>query len=70
VRLGQLKVVDHFVVVDGDRTLILDSEEKYPIALSVSTLQMCGGKEADKLEVFEVRELRKAAGALEPATNK
>ena len=60
VRLVQPHVVDHCVVVGGPRKLTIDSEEEYPVRLSVETLRLCGGDEADKLVVAEAREVRGA----------
>jgi len=62
VRLEQHAVVDHCIVIDAKRKWILDSAEDYPIRLSAATVRMCGGSEATKLGVAEVRELREVQG--------
>ena len=58
VRLVQGNEVDHCVVIDGNRQLILDSAENYPIRLSAECLRLCGGDEVPNLQVAEIRELR------------
>ena len=57
VRLCQSQVVDHCVVIDGERGLIFDSAEEYPITLSERTLRMCGGSSANQLHIAEIREV-------------
>jgi len=59
VRLYQSEVVDHLVVVDVKRKVIIDSEEIYPVKLSVSTLRMCGGPRANKLRVIQLYRMEK-----------
>lgn len=51
VHLRQLGVVDHIVVVDAGRKLILDSEEPYPMTLSEGLLRKCGGDEVKHLTI-------------------
>ena len=67
VRLKQRNVVDHCVVVDGVRGLILDSAEEYPLRLSAEALRLCGGSAATNLEVAEAREIREVVGHVEAA---
>ncbi len=58
VRLRQDDRVDHAVVVDANRGVIIDSEESTAIVLTADNLAKCGGASATKLRVKEVREVR------------
>ena len=62
VQLLEEKRVDHAVVVDADNGVIIDSEERTALELSVENLSMCGGDSAQKLRVKEVREIRGRKG--------
>jgi len=62
VRLEQHAIVDHCIVVDAKKKLILDSAKNYPVRLSTATIRMCGGGEAIALPVTEVRELGEVHG--------
>lgn len=55
LHLHQLGVVDHIVVVDANRNLIIDSAEEYPMRCSEELLRKCGGKEAEKLQIIGAR---------------
>ena len=55
VHLVQHGVVNHAVVVDARRKLIIDSEEKYPLTLTEEVLRKCGGEEAENLQVEDLR---------------
>ncbi len=57
VRVQQDPVVHHAICVDAKRGVILDSEEGYPVQLSVRGLELCGSEEAKRLRVAEVRQL-------------
>ena len=57
VRLRAGNQVDHCIVVDGVRRLILDGDEKRPMHLSTNSLRSCGGDNAQRLYIAEVREL-------------
>ena len=57
VRLREDARVDHAVVVDAGRRVIIDSEETFALALSADILKRCGGDEAKNLRVFELREV-------------
>lgn len=53
---AMLNYADHCVVVDADRKLILDSASNYPVVLSEGNLARCGGDDATRVRVSEVRE--------------
>ena len=55
VHLAQHRVLNHAVVVDAHRKLIVDSEEEYPLSLTEAVLRKCGGEEADNLQVEDLR---------------
>ena len=55
VHLVQHRVVNHAVVIDAHRKLIIDSEEEYPLTLTEAVLRKCGGEEADNLQVEDLR---------------
>ncbi len=57
VRKLQDPVVDHAICVDTRRGVVLDSEEGYPVQLSVRALELCGGEAAKRLRVVEVSQL-------------
>ena len=57
VRLLKANVLDHCIVVDGVRRVILDSAEQYALPLTVEALHHCGGKGAGKLVIAEVRRM-------------
>lgn len=57
VRLVEPKVVDHCIVIDGKRKLIIDSAESFPLHLGADVLRQCGGDEAQSLVVAEVRQI-------------
>lgn len=57
VRLTQDKEVDHPIVVDGEKKVIEDSEEKSCIALTMENIMKCGEHNARKLRVQEIREI-------------
>ena len=54
VRLEQKDVVDH-VVVDGRNRVVWDSVEEWQLDLNEHVLKGCGGKNARKLEILDVR---------------
>lgn len=57
VRLVERGKVDHVIVVDGRRKLIIDSAARYPLRLERKILKLCGGTSSAKLEVAEVRKI-------------
>ncbi len=59
VRVLQDPVVDHAICVDARRGVFLDSEEGYPVQLSVRLLELRGSDTAKRLRVAEVRQLIK-----------
>ena len=59
--------MDHCIVIDGGRKLIVDSAEEYPLHLSVEAIHHCGGSKADKLVVAEVRQITPVVGRAELA---
>ena len=63
VRLVKPRILDHCVVVDGIRKLVIDSAEKHPLVLSSEVLRLCGGGEGENLHVAEAREVRLAGDA-------
>lgn len=46
-----------FFIVDTLEALIIDIEQRFPIAIIENSLGMCGGDDATFLQVSEVREL-------------
>ena len=66
VRLVEPKVVDHCLVIDGKRRLIIDSAEPFPLFLTEDVLRRCGGSEAKNLIVAEVRQILPVVGLAEP----
>lgn len=57
VRLVVPKKIDHCVLVDGGRGIIVDCAEKYPLKLSMDCLRMCSGSKSPGLRVEEVRQV-------------
>lgn len=57
VRLRAGNLVDNCIVVNGVRRMILDGDEKKPVHLSTNALRSCGGDNAPRLYIAEVREL-------------
>ena len=57
VRLMQTKFVDHCVVVDACRSVIIDSANEFPVRLTEVNLRLCAGDDATRVRVSEVREL-------------
>ena len=55
VHLAQHGVVNHAVVVDARRKLIIDSDDKYTLTLTEEIPRKCGGEEADNLQVEDLR---------------
>ena len=55
VRLEQKDVVDDVVVVDGRNRVVWDSLEEWPLDFNKHLLKGCGGKNARKVEILEVR---------------
>ena len=60
VRLLAGTAVDHAVVVDATRGIIVDSEEDSTIALSATNLRRCAGSKTKQVRVVEVREVRRS----------
>lgn len=60
VRLRTGNLVDHCIVLDGVRRLILDGHEKRPLHLSTNALRSCSGDNAQRFYIAEVRELYKS----------
>ncbi len=56
-RTYETGVVDHAIVVDCRRKGIYDSAEKWPLELSEDALEACGGDEAVRPRIIEVREV-------------
>ena len=59
IRVIEQNLVDHCIVVDGSKGLIHDSACRFPMRLSEQLLRRCGGEDARRLVVAEVRELVK-----------
>lgn len=57
VRLVGNNEVDHSVVIDGNRKLVIDSSEQFPMRLSVEALKLCGGEGVGQLRVAQVKQL-------------
>ena len=57
VRLVQANYVDHCVVVDGCRHLIIDSANECPVTLSKKNLKRFAGDSANNARVVDVREV-------------
>lgn len=60
VRLCNPLSTDHYVAVDANRGVILDSEECCPISLNQESLRMCTGMASDMAHVGDVYQLRDA----------
>ena len=58
VRLQEVKLVDHAVVVHADAGVIVDSTETTAIVLTGENLERCGGEKVQNLRVVEVREVK------------
>lgn len=57
VRLRQDGYVDHAVVVDAVRRLVIDSCEEFCLPLSADVLRKCGGTKSNTVRVCEVRRI-------------
>ena len=62
VRILEEKRVDHAVVVDAYNGMVIDSEERPTLELSVENLSRCDGYRAQKPRVKEAREIRGRKG--------
>lgn len=51
------RMSDHSVVVNGEKSIILDSEERWAIRLSPLSLRMCGGPSTAGVHIAEVLEV-------------
>ncbi len=60
VRVRSNARVDHALVADGKKGVIIDSEELFVLRLSSDSLERCGGRGALKLRVCEVRVVLKS----------
>ena len=52
--------MDHAVVVDANRGVIIDSEEQSCLVILEDVLMQCGGPDADHLEVSQVLRIGRA----------
>lgn len=57
VKLHQNQIVYHFVVVSGNRRVVLDIVERFPLKKSVEVLRICGADAATHLVFGVVREV-------------
>lgn len=57
VQLKQHQVVNRYMVVNGNRRVLMDSAETYPLKLSSDDLRLCGADSASDLVFREVREV-------------
>lgn len=57
VRVFKVKEVDHCIVVNARKNIIVDSAEMWPLMFSVETIKMCGGSDLIGLRIGEVREV-------------
>ena len=62
MRILEEKRVDHAVVVDAQKMVIIDSKEQAALGLSVENLARCGGDSSKKLLVVEVWKIRGSKG--------
>lgn len=60
VRIVVTSHVDHAVVVDASRGVIVDSEEVMPIVLTASNLKRLGVSNGEVVRIKEVREVRRS----------
>ena len=58
VRLQEVILVDHAVVVHADAGVIVESTETTAIVLTGENLERCGGEKVQRLRVVEVREIK------------
>lgn len=58
VQFVEAEVVDHCLTIHCKRGILYDSEEPYPLRLSVKTTTMCGGPHTSKLHVAKVGEIK------------
>ena len=58
MRLFKNNVIEHCVLTDAFKKLIYDGEEHYLLRLSADSFRSCGGDDAKKLLVGEVRQLQ------------